>query len=96
MINPRNMSPGSIMPQYSWLAEQNIDVSTTEAKLRAMQTLGVPYTNDEIAKGNDKLMEQANAIATNLKSDGIALESNKELVAVIAYLQRLGTDIKKH
>ncbi len=95
MIDPRTMSPGSIMPAYDWLAEQNIDMETTPKKLQAMQTLGVPYTNEEIASGNDDLMKQANAITQNLKSDGIAIESNKELIAVIAYLQRMGTDIKK-
>jgi cytochrome c oxidase cbb3-type subunit I/II len=95
MIDPRTMSPGSIMPSYSWLADQEIEVDMTVKKLRAMQTLGVPYTNEEIAAGNENLMKQAEAITANLKTDGIAIESNKELIAVIAYLQRLGTDIKK-
>jgi cytochrome c oxidase cbb3-type subunit I/II len=95
MIDPRTMSPGSIMPPYPWLAEDNLDLTTTEKKLKAMQTLGVPYTNDEIANGNKELSKQAVSIAANLKKEGIALESNKELIAVIAYLQRMGTDIKK-
>ena len=95
LIDPRTMSPGSIMPNYTWLAEQDIDMNTTPLKLKAMQTLGVPYTNEEVAAGNDNLMKQAQAITDNLKSDGIAIDSNKELIAVIAYLQRLGTDIKK-
>jgi len=95
MIDPRTMSPGSIMPAYKWLSEQDLDVSTTTKKLQAMQTLGVPYTNEEIAAGNDNLMKQAQEIADNLKADGIAIDSNKELIAVIAYLQRMGTDIKK-
>lgn len=95
MIDPSTMSPGSIMPRYPWLADQDIDFSTTEKKLKAMQTLGVPYTNDEIANGNTDLGKQALAISENLKKEGVALESNKELIAVIAYLQRMGTDIKK-
>jgi cytochrome c oxidase cbb3-type subunit I/II len=95
MIDPRTMSPGSIMPRYQWLAEQDLDISTTESKLKAMKTLGVPYTAEEITNGNTQLMEQANTISANLKKEGIQLDSNKELVAMIAYLQRLGTDIKK-
>lgn len=95
MIDPRTMSPGSIMPRYQWLAEQDLDISTTESKLKAMKTLGVPYTAEEITNGNTQLKEQANAISANLKKEGIQLDSNKELVAMIAYLQRLGTDIKK-
>lgn len=60
-----------------------------------MKTLGVPYTEYEIDNGNNALMTQAQTISDNLKKEGIALDSKKELVAVIAYLQRLGTDIKK-
>jgi hypothetical protein len=60
-----------------------------------MKTLGVPYTEYEIDNGNTALKAQADAISENLKKDGIVLESQKELVAVIAYLQRMGTDIRK-
>ena len=95
MIDPRTMSPGSIMPKYQWLAEQDLDVSTTTKKLKAMKTLGVPYTQYEIDNGNNALATQAQAISDNLKKEGIALDSQKELIAVIAYLQRMGTDIKK-
>ena len=95
MIDPRTMSPGSIMPKYQWLADQDIDVSTTVAKMKAMKTLGVPYTEYEIDNGNNALMAQAQSISDNLKKEGIALDRQKELVALIAYLQRLGTDIKK-
>lgn len=95
MLDPRTMSPGSIMPKYQWLADQDIDVSTTVAKLKAMKTLGVPYTQYEIENANNALQAQAQVISDNLKKEGIALESKKELVALIAYLQRLGTDIKK-
>lgn len=95
MINPQTMSPGSIMPAYQWLAEQELDKSTTTKKLKAMKSLGVPYTAEEIERANEDLMKQAEGISQNLKKEGIALDSNKELVAMIAYLQRLGTDIKK-
>jgi len=96
MMDPRTMSPGSIMPKYQWLAEQDIDVSTTVKKLKAMKTLGVPYTQYEIDNGNNALEAQAKAISDNLKKEGIAIDSQKEMIALIAYLQRLGTDIKKN
>lgn len=94
MINPQTMSPGSIMPSYDWLQEQTLDISTTKKKLAAMKLLGVPYTEFEIDNGNNHLMQQADTIASNLKKEGISLSKDKELIAVIAYLQRLGTDIK--
>lgn len=95
MMDPKTMSPGSIMPKYSWLAEQEIDFSTTPKKLKAMKTLGVPYTEYEIDNGNQVLMKQAQTIADNLKKEGVAVDSKKEMIAIIAYMQRMGTDIKK-
>ena len=96
MMDPRTMSPGSIMPKYQWLSEQDLDMSTTIKKLKAMKTLGVPYTQYEIDNGNNNLMAQSKIIADNLKKEGIALDSHKEMIAIIAYLQRMGTDIKKN
>lgn len=92
---PSSMSEGSIMPSYSFMLQKNLDTSTTAAKIRAMQTLGVPYEKgfDKIA--NTVLMKQANGIADNLRADSIRISPNKEVIALIAYLQRLGTDISK-
>jgi cytochrome c oxidase cbb3-type subunit I/II len=94
MLDPTSMSPGSIMPSYPWLLDNDLDTSNTAAKIRAMQTLGVPYPEgfDKIA--NRDLMQQADGIAANLKKDGIETISDKEIIALIAYLQRIGTDIK--
>ena len=94
MIDPRTMSPGSIMPPYEFLSENNLDTASTPAKIRAMITLGVPYPAGYDQQANADLMQQANAIAADLKASGAGIERNKELVALIAYLQRLGTDIK--
>lgn len=93
MEDPRSMSPGSIMPNFPWLLENDIDTAITPAKIRAMQTLGVPYPAgyDQIA--NKDLMTQANGIRISLKIDKIQTPANKEIVALIAYLQRLGKDI---
>lgn len=92
---PSSMSEGSIMPAYPFLLEQDLDISNTEAKIRAMQTLGVPYE-----KGYDKLavadlVAQSQTIADNLKNDSIRISPKKEVIALIAYLQRMGTDIAK-
>ncbi|MBL0053188.1 MAG: cytochrome-c oxidase, cbb3-type subunit I [Bacteroidetes bacterium] len=94
MEDPRTMSPGSIMPPYAFMIEDDLDTTTTAAKIRAMQTLGVPYPEGYDAKANADLMKQADAISANLLKDGIKVMSNKEIVAIIAYLQRMGTDIK--
>ncbi|MBY0245020.1 MAG: cytochrome-c oxidase, cbb3-type subunit I [Sphingobacteriaceae bacterium] len=94
MIDPTSMSPGSIMPAYQWLAEQELDTTQTVAKINAMRTLGVPYKEGFELKANKKLAEQAELIAADLKTKNITVKSNKEIIALIAYLQRMGTDIK--
>lgn len=94
LMDPTTMSPGSIMPPYPWLIEQTLDISTTPAKIKAMRTLGVPYEEGYEQKANDDLKNQADAIAANLAKDNIKVSSDKEIIAIIAYLQRLGTDIK--
>ena len=94
MMDPTTMSPGSIMPAYEFMIEQNLDTSTTAAKIRAMITLGVPYESNYDLSANKDLMKQANKISENLKKDGIKVDALKEIVAITAYLQRLGTDIK--
>ena len=94
MEDPRSMSPGSLMPPYSFLLEAALDTSTTAAKIRAMQTLGVPYEEGYDKIANRELMKQADQIKASLKQSGIETQSDREIVALIAYLQRLGTDIK--
>ena len=94
MENPRTMSPGSIMPSYSWLLTQDLDTSSTPAKIRTMQTLGVPYPKGFENTANDILRQQADSISADLQRNKVPAESGKEIIALIAYLQRLGTDIK--
>lgn len=95
MMDPQTMSPGSVMPKYPWLATQDLDISLTAGKLKAMKKLGVPYTGKQIDQAGRDLEEQARTISNRLKEDGIAIGHDKEMIAIIAYLQRLGTDIKK-
>ncbi|HKJ00353.1 MAG TPA: cytochrome-c oxidase, cbb3-type subunit I [bacterium] len=96
MEDPRSTSPGSIMPSFKWLLTDKLDTSETVAKLKAMRTLGVPYTPEEVDNGVKDLKAQAHQISEVLKQSGVKEETeDREIVAVIAYLQRLGTDIKK-
>lgn len=94
LMDPRLMSPGSIMPNYPWLITQTLDTSTTEAKINAMRKIGVPYPAGYDKIANRDLEKQAQSIADVLSQDHIKVNKNKEIVAIIAYLQRLGTDIK--
>ena len=114
MWNPQSTSPGSIMPGYKWLfANEAMDYSSTEAKMKAMQTLGVPYTDADIANAKQSIEKQSETIEKNLYNDPDFVKSyddskkkaaakgevfvpmkDREIVALIAYLQRLGTDIK--
>jgi cytochrome c oxidase cbb3-type subunit I/II len=82
------------MPSYSWLLDNKIDTASTPAKIRAMQTLGVPYPAGYDKTANKDLMTQANGIRISLKMDKIETPKDAEIVALIAYLQRLGKDIK--
>ena len=101
MIDPRSTSPGSIMPRYPWLVQNDLDISNTSGKVNAMVKLGVPYSQFDLDKAVYLLKNQAAEVENNLRQDpefvknyGDANIQEKEIVALIAYLQRLGTDIK--
>ena len=110
MYDPQSTSTGSIMPRYQWLIKDKHDLSDTESKMRAMISLGVPYTELDIENARESMDEQSIKIANNildipdisnyfeeeknyLGTDFIPLKE-REIIALIAYLQRLGTDIK--
>ena len=96
MLDPETMSPGSIMPPYPWLIEDDLNTDYTAAKVKVLKTLNTPYGDGYEDQALDDLQAQAAEIAASLRKDGIEQENleNKEIVALIAYLQRLGTDIK--
>ncbi|MFC3810497.1 cytochrome-c oxidase, cbb3-type subunit I [Lacihabitans lacunae] len=94
MLDPTTMSPGSIMPAYPWLFDDEVNKEVTPKKIRAMQTLGVPYEEGYDQQAVADLEAQAEQISKNLQDAKIKVDKNKEIVALIAYLQRLGTDIK--
>lgn len=95
MRDPSAMSPGSIMPAYGWLYEQNLNTSQTKDKLAAMKQLGVPYADMQVQHAVKDLEAQAKGIQAQLASEKIKIGADKEIIALIAYLQRLGTDISK-
>ena len=89
MIDPRSTSPGSIMPPYAHLATTPVDFERTRGKLLALQNLGTPYSHEEVANAARDAREQAQGIAAGLARD-VEVDPDSELVAMIAYLQRLG------
>lgn len=93
MKNPQEMFPESIMPAYPWLIDDDLDLEITPAKIRAMMTLGVPYDSLYASKSIDDLMLQAEGISNGLRESGIEIEPDKEIIALIAYLHKLGRDI---
>ena len=96
MVDPRSMSPGSIMPRYPWLATKDMNHKYLPGKIKALRKLGTPYPEGFEEEAVADLETQAAEVAASLRADGIDQEGleKKEMIAMIAYLQRLGTDIK--
>ena len=96
MLDPATMSPGSIMPAYPHLLEDQLDLQDLPAKISALRKIGTPYPPDFERSAIGDAREQAQKVAKNLADQGVKDTnlSDKEIVAIIAYLQRLGTDIK--
>jgi cytochrome c oxidase cbb3-type subunit I/II len=94
MDDPRTTSPGSIMPAYPWLITRTLDTSATGRKINALRKLGVSYPPGAELTAKADLMEQAQGFVENLKGAGLNVEPDREIIAMIAYLQRLGTDIR--
>ena len=96
MLDPESMSPGSIMPPYPWMITRTLKTDDIPSKIKVLRLLGTPYVEGYETIAVEDLQKQAKKIADSLRKDGIEdpeLES-REIIAVIAYLQRLGTDIK--
>jgi cytochrome c oxidase cbb3-type subunit I/II len=110
MYDPQDIEENSIMPRYQWIIQNELDKSKTEKKMEVMVTLGVPYSEEDIANAQQSMLDQGMQIEANLNQDPDLATSfaedkaangndyveihNREIVALIAYLQRLGTDIK--
>lgn len=100
MYDPYSTSPGSIMPAYTWMYTKDINYETIPNRINALRSVGVPYAEgyEDIAIRDARA--QAESIVASLREngfeevDGIPVSSDKQIIAMIAYLQRLGTDIK--
>ena len=90
---PKEINPQTIMPAYPWFAKNTVDLTMISVKIRAMQTLGVPYAKDYDQKAVADYKEQADKIVAELKASGVDVAPDKEVVAMIAYLHKLGRDI---
>jgi cytochrome c oxidase cbb3-type subunit I/II len=92
--DPRAITPRSIMPRYPWLLRNALDFAGIQGRVDAMAMLGVPY-GDAVNRAPEMAREQARQIATDIAAQGGPADlSDKEVVALIAYMQRLGTDIR--
>ncbi len=95
MKDPRSTSPGSLMPGYPWLYDKALDTSHTEGKIITLKRLGVPYAEGFEREAVSSLQSQAAGIGQRLRDGGFEVQDNWEVVAMIAYLQRLGTDVSR-
>jgi cytochrome c oxidase cbb3-type subunit I/II len=92
MRDPRSTSPGSIMPRYPWLHQRRVDPEHVRASVRALRAVGTPYSDADVANVPQGMRTQADSIVQRLAQGGIQTEPDREIVALIAYLQRLGLD----
>lgn len=94
MYDPTSTSQGSLMPRYPWLFENDYDLNSISGKISAMRTLGVPYEEGYEDKAVEDMRKQAEEIVSKLRIENIETDPNLEIIALISYLQRLGTDIR--
>lgn len=90
MIDPRAITPGSNMPPYAHLADAKLDLARTSDKMLGLSRVGVPYTQEDMRGAEADARKQGEAIAHDLSTEGVNVAPDTQLVAVIAYLQRLG------
>jgi cytochrome c oxidase cbb3-type subunit I/II len=94
MQEPQSTTPQSIMPSYPWLQQNDLDYGSVQPRVDAMAMLGVPY-GKAVLSAEAMARTQAQEIAQRITSQGgPAHLEGKQIVALVAYLQRLGTDIK--
>jgi cbb3-type cytochrome oxidase cytochrome c subunit len=86
------MTAGSVMPKYAWLLDRRIDPGDVRASLRALSAVGVPYTDADLDGVAESLAVQAGGIVARLSQVNIHSDPDLEIIALIAYLQRLGQD----
>ena len=92
MKDPRSTSPGSIMPNYPWLYGARVDPLEVAATVRTLRKVGVPYDDAAITAIPEQMLTEGSAIVASLRTGGFTAEPDEEIVALIAYLQRLGKE----
>ena len=93
MLDPREVTPGSIMPEYTWLFKKKTGYEILTKKLSVLKAIGVPYTDAEISGAVEDAKAQAKLITDGMADAGVeAKMHDKQIIALIAYLQRLGKD----
>tara|TARA_B100000749_G_scaffold280223_1_gene275361 strand:- start:60395 stop:62506 length:2112 start_codon:yes stop_codon:yes gene_type:complete len=91
MMNPRLVVTNSVMPNYVWLFDKDIDYYSLRRKLSVMQKLGVPYEDATVAEADRLASEEAAKIVKGLREQGVEGPiEDKQIIALIAYLQALG------
>jgi len=96
MRDPRSTSPGSVMPPYPWLYSAKVDPEDIQASVRALKRAGVPYTDADVEGVAADMAAQGQTIVTSLAGANLETTADTEIVALIAYLQRLGREGKAY
>lgn len=96
MKDPRSMTPGSIMPVYPWLVGAKISPADVAASMTALARVGTPYAVTDPGSVGAALKEQGEQIVASLATAGVTAAWDDEIVALTAYLQRLGKDGSAH
>ncbi len=89
-VNPRDISAGSNMPPYSHFVSGRVDLGRSAAKVAAMKSIGVPYSDADVAGAAADARAQGAEIATELAVDGVQVAADSDMVAIIAYVQSIG------
>lgn len=90
MMNPRQISPGSTMPNYPWLFVDRTDIEALPKKMAVLARLGVPYPETDVKRVQQESSVQAQTIVDDLKQQGVETLPDREIVALLSYLQKLG------
>ena len=93
--DPQQIVQNSVMPKYTHLLRQEIDFGKIRARIGSLALLGVPY-GEAVLRADEMAMEQAMRIARELEDQGgppAEETATKKVIALIAYMQRLGTDL---
>ncbi|MBD66024.1 MAG: cytochrome C oxidase Cbb3 [Halobacteriovoraceae bacterium] len=94
MLDPRKVTPGSLMPEYTWLFKKKTGYEVLPKKLKVLKAIGVPYTEAQIENSVADAKAQALSITQNMSNAGVEEKmQDKQIIALIAYLQRLGVDL---